>query len=359
MSDRFEDLLSAVSDSAAGAAREPGAAAARKRGHERRNRRRLAASTLSLALLGGIGVAAATTVHGSPKVPTASSTSTATPSLPASPSPAGSPSASPSQSPTATNTGTPTASTSTSPSAPPSTPASSMSSSAASGVVVVASPGAYVAGAWLSVEQLPLYEAGVTDWVDDGYNEGSHLGGYVYLAPSGSPRNWCDDVMSYSGNLTSLESGLTGTQYQGFTGPNGDKILANGTIPYLAAQDAYFYGDAAEARSAMEGLAGDFASCAAKLTGTDPTTDGYIVGSTEQTLAQSGAQCWSLLGTGKTPTANGGSVDHDCFVQSGNVIEEVHLLINQDGSFATQSFTAIDSTLVPELQHDLRAYPGN
>ncbi|MBR7838800.1 hypothetical protein KDL01_36370 [Actinospica durhamensis] len=220
-------------------------------------------------------------------------------------------------------------------------------------------PGTYVAGAWLAVEQMPLYRAGVTAWAYNTFNYGTRLGGHVYLSPAGHLTDWCDEEMSYSGDLTGLEKGLAGSQYQAFTGPNSDKVLPNGTIPYLTAQSAYFYGGAAEAQAAMDGLAADFAGCAARGTGTDPTTGSSLVATTERTVAQSGAECWSLLFSGRSSTRNGGTLDHDCFVRSGDVIEEVHLHDNEDGSFTTQSFAAVDSTLISELRQDLRAYPGN
>jgi hypothetical protein len=76
MPDPFEDLLSGLVDSAANAAREPGAEAAKKRGRQRRNRRRVAASTLSVALLGVLGGVAALNVPGSNGSPAAPDTGT-------------------------------------------------------------------------------------------------------------------------------------------------------------------------------------------------------------------------------------------------------------------------------------------
>lgn len=207
---------------------------------------------------------------------------------------------------------------------------------------------------------MPLYQAGSTTWAYDSYNYGTHLGGHVYLSPTTHITDWCSDVLTISGNLSSLENGLTGSQYQAFTGPDTNKILPNGTIPAYSLQAAYFYPDAAAATAAFNGLAGDFATCATKATGVDPSTGTNLTGTTQQTLSQNDARCWSLLAAGKgTKSANAGTLDHDCFVHSGTVIEEVHLEDNEDGSFTTQSFTAADAGLVPLLQQDLRAYPGS
>jgi hypothetical protein len=115
--------------------------------------------------------------------------------------------------------------------------------------------------------------------------------------------------------------------------------------------------DAAAATAAFDGLSQGFAACAAKIDSGDPSTGIALTGSTEQTVAQPGAQCWSLLAARPgTPTPNGGTLDHDCFARSGDVIEEIHLGDDEVGTFTTQSLTTGDATLIPELQHDLGAY---
>lgn len=146
MSENFDDLLSGVVDTAAGAARQPGAAAARKRGHQRRTRRRVAASTLSLAVLGVIGGVAATTVPGGTNgVPTAHRSSTA--------APAPSASDSPSMSASAGTSASPSMSASAGTSAPPSVSASAGTSASSSST---APTSAKVTEDWLTAAQIPF-----------------------------------------------------------------------------------------------------------------------------------------------------------------------------------------------------------
>jgi hypothetical protein len=339
MSERFDDLLSGAVDSASSAAHEPGADAARKRGRQRRNRQRLAASTLSLALLGVVGGVAAVTIHGSNAVPAASVSATA------SASPTGSASPLPAVTPWPTASGGPS-----SPSADPST----TTTTAAASPSVTASPGAYVASAWLAPQQMPFSQAGVTQWAYNSFNYGSHLGGHVYeLGTDGGWVIGCSEDMG-GHNLTSLAAGLVGAQYQAFTGASSDKILPNGAIPAYTDQAAYFYHDAAQAEAAMNGLTGDFARCKASLTGVDATTGSSLVGETQQTTGTQDAQCWTVLA--RNAKSTGGETIHDCFVRSGNVVEEVHVVIHEVATFDDENFPAFDTTLIPELQHDLVAY---
>lgn len=71
MSEEFDDLLASAVAHAASVARAPGATAARRRGRQRRARQRLAASTAFVALLGGAGTIAASSLGGPAGVPTA------------------------------------------------------------------------------------------------------------------------------------------------------------------------------------------------------------------------------------------------------------------------------------------------
>lgn len=335
MSERFDDLLSGAVDSASRAAHEPGAAAARNRGRQRRNRRRLAASTLSLALLGAVGTVAAVSVHGTPNaLPAAHASNSAAVTASAAPSAPASPDASASLD---------------------SSPATSATATATKSALVV-SPNTYVPAAWLSPQQMPLYQPGMVDWTYDTYNYGTHLSGHVYKSDLSHLENWCSETLTVAGSLTSLEHGLAGAQYQSFTGSNSDGILPNRTIPAFTVQVAYFYPNAADATAAMNGLAGDFAGCATHTTGVNPSTGMHLTGSAEQTAVQPDAQCWSVLAASTQRGAD--FLDHDCFVQSGNVIEEVHLEDNEVVSFSTQSFTATDAGLIPALRQALAAYGG-
>lgn len=333
MSENFDDLLSEVVDTAAEAAREPGAAAARKRGHQRRTHRRVAASTLSLALLGIVGGVAASSLpgHSANGTPTVHVTATTSPD--------------------------PGASTSPSPSTSPrtSTSASASATGGGSPAVTAADPNTYVAAAWLSAQQMPLYQTGVTQWAYNTSNYGTHLGGHVYAL--GATGGWvvgCSDDMN-GGNLASLTTGLVNAQYQGFTGPNSDKILPNGSIPASTDQAAFFYSDSTQAAAAMNGLATDFARCKTSLTGVNASTGAHYTGATKQTLDVQDAQCWTVIARNDS-SGSGGETIHDCFVRSGNVVEEVHTEINEIATFNAEDFPSIDAALIPELQHDLQLY---
>lgn len=213
-------------------------------------------------------------------------------------------------------------------------------------------PNTYVAAAWLNAQQIPLAQAGVTDWVLQSSVTGTHIGGEVLATTPAQSATWCTDLGI--GGLGSLTPGLVGGQLEMFDGSNSDKILPNGAIPAYAHQATLFYGDTAEASAAWNGLAASFGACAKQITGVDPTTGQYIVGSARQTLSQPNAECWSVLADNKAGTS--GSIDHDCFVRSGSLIEELNVEEHQVSSFATQSFTSIDATLVPQLQAALADY---
>lgn len=89
MSDRFDDLLSAVADSAGSAANKPGAAAARQRGGQRRTRQRMAGSALAVVLLGGVGSIAAVSLNHSSQTPASGATGIATSAPSAAPTTSG------------------------------------------------------------------------------------------------------------------------------------------------------------------------------------------------------------------------------------------------------------------------------
>lgn len=226
-----------------------------------------------------------------------------------------------------------------------------MSPTAAS--ALAASPRVYVAGAWLTPQQMPLYQAGVTQWAYNTFNYGTHLGGHVYAYDAGIAITGCSDDKN-GGSLASLATGLAGSQYQAFTGPNTDKILANGAIPAYTDQAAYFYHDATQAEAAMDGLADSFARCKASLTGIDPSSGSSFVGELQQTLNLQDARCWTVLA--RNAKLDGGETVHDCFVRSGNVVEEVHVEINEVAAFDDENFPAIDATVVSQLRQDLAAY---
>ena len=109
----------------------------------------------------------------------------------------------------------------------------------------------------------------------------------------------------------------------------------------------------------MSGLAGDFAQCKTKITGVDPTTGASLVGDTQQTLGTQSAvdaQCWTVVAR-NVQSSSAGETIHDCFVRSGNIVEEVHVEINQVSTFTDENFPALDATLVPSMQSGLGGYP--
>ncbi|MBR7835318.1 hypothetical protein KDL01_18740, partial [Actinospica durhamensis] len=159
MSENFDELLSGVVDSAGGAARKPGAEAARKRGRQRRSRQRLAASALTVAVLGGAGTVAAFSLQyngSSGKVPAADSSRSAVATVTSaspSPSPSFSASTAPTAPTTSPTTGVATASTTTS--------APTTSSPSTSQTLWSALP-----TGWLSPSQVPL--DGTLRWTGGG-----------------------------------------------------------------------------------------------------------------------------------------------------------------------------------------------
>jgi hypothetical protein len=329
MSERFGERLSAAVDSAATSARAPGAAAARERGRRRRIRQRLAASTVSLVLLGGAGsIAAVSLSHGR-------GTPADNGNVGTSPGVSGSPSAA--VSPTATHAVT-------------SAPVPGSTSGGPRNSTSAVSPGTFAAGAWLSAAEMPFAQAGVTAW-DAQAGVGTRLSGGVYelTAPQFKTTiGTCSAVRPGSGVADALGGGLAGAQYEIFQGSNSDKILPDGSIPYVSWEQDLFYADTADARAALAALPRGYADCKNEITGTDPATGGTVVGQIQQTLAGSSAQCWSILGEG--------TIQHACYVRSGAVIAAVNVTMHQVSSLSTVNFASIDNTEVPELQQELRAY---
>jgi hypothetical protein len=333
MPKRFSDLLSGVVDSAATSARAPGAAAARERGRRRRIRQRFAASAISLVLLGGAGsIAAVSLTHGR-TIPADNG------SVSRSPGVSGSPSAdvSPHTSPAASH-------------AVSSAPVRGSSSGGPRNSTGAVSPGTFVAAAWLSAPEMPFAQAGVTTW-DAQAGVGTRLSGGVYEQTATQFKatiGTCSAVRPGSGVADALGGGLAGAQYEIFQGSNSDKVLPDGSIPYVSWEQDLFYADTADARVALAALPRGYADCKNEITGTDPATGGTVVGQIQQTLAGSSAQCWSILG--------GGTIQHACYVRSGAVIAAVDVTVHQVSSLSTVNFSSIDSTEVPELQQSLRAY---
>jgi hypothetical protein len=88
----------------------------------------------------------------------------------------------------------------------------------------------------------------------------------------------------------------------------------------------------------------------------DPSTGVKLVGSIQQTLAQGDAQCWSVLAVPDSGKQSPGRLDHDCFVRSGDIVEEFNVEVNEDSSFSSLSFSQTDKTVVAELRTVLEEY---
>lgn len=300
------------------------------------NKKAMSLAILSAAVLGGTAACA-----GQTSAPISNTTPNAAVALTV-------PTKAPTGAPTIAATGAASQSPTTS------TPTKVASTAATSSGAAARNPGGYVAGAWLGVGQMPLALAGYTDWQVDSSVGGTRLGAEVFATvPAQSPTG-CMDIGL--GGLSSLGNGLEGAQIEMFSGSNSDKMRADGVIPAYAHQAVFFYPNAADADAAMNGLAADFATCKNQVTGTDPTTGTKLVGSIQQTADQAGAQCWSVFAIGATSASGPGTLDHDCFVQSGSLIELVNVEVNSVPSLSTQSFTTTDTALIPELQHDLQQY---
>lgn len=317
------------------------------------SKKALSVTLLSAAILGS---AAACSGHasGTAQTPIANGAAAAAVTVPSVEAAAASaPPAAASAAPAAANTA-PIATSSAAPSATPTTvrsrPVAVPSAVAATGLP---NPGQYVAAAWLSSAQMPLYTANVTMWQVSADTVGTRIGGEVFADPASQALVQCTDT--WMGEIPGLRSGLRGEQIESFGGPNSDKIWSNGVIPAGTWQSALFYRNATDAAQAMDGLAADFASCKSQVTAVDPTTGQSLAGSTRQTLARDEAECWSVLAVpadGQHP----GTLDHDCFVRSGSMIEEVNVEVNEVPSLATLDFTHTDTTVVAELEQVLQKY---
>jgi hypothetical protein len=239
MSEDFDDLLSGAVESAAGAARKPGAAVARKRGGQRRTRQRLAASTLAVALLGGVGSVAAVSLGHSGRTPTVTVTGTPSPS----PSPTGSASTSPSPSLSPSPSMSPTRTQTQS-----STPAWSQGTDTNTWPGTASSTGSVTSASenWLTASQLPFGSAMNWDAGSPNFCSGSSLifaatyfGGCSEHTDPGAPHpatKMDTLIFSPSGAATPTSTSTGGTIW----------------LAPVAVQTYYAYANAADAQSAYQ-----------------------------------------------------------------------------------------------------------
>ena len=223
MSEDFDELLSGAVDSAANAARKPGAAVARKRGGQRRTRQRLAASTLAIALLGGVGSVAAVSLGHTARTPVVSATGTA--SVP--PSPTGSASTGPSPSLSSTP------STSSSPTGSPNSTSTSSGTTGPTGSTSATET-------WLTASQVPFDSA--MNWIAGSPSScaGTELVFMPYYA-GGCSEHTDAGAPHPATKMDTLILSSTGA-------PTGDGAW----IAPAAAQTFYTYPSAADAQSAYE-----------------------------------------------------------------------------------------------------------
>lgn len=344
MSERFEDFMAGLVETAA-AKTAPGPAAARKRSRQRRARQGFAASALVLALLGGAGgIAAANLNHDSGMASAAHS---------ATPAPAASASATPSAAATTPIT----------PSAAP-----SMSTNAAtnpgSNAAVSLVPGTYAPGNWYNAAEVPLSSSTIA-WVPSTDIFGTRIGSDVFEV---RPTSNAYSDLGYFGErcrIASLTAGTTATEYEYYTGYDNNNYLntADAAIAADANHLVYFYPDATSAATAWNAIAQGFTTCAGAETGVDPTTGGRVTGTTTRTDSANDAQCWSNVTTATGDPAGGGTSDHVCLVRQGDVIAAVDVSVNfgKSAYVSTVDYGVLDSTLLHDLAAGLsgRLYSGN
>jgi hypothetical protein len=314
--DRFDELLSGAVDTATRAASPRGAETARRRGGTRRARRRLVASAMSLVLLGAVGGVAAATFGGSAKH-----------------TPAGSP--------------TPGASQTWSVVASPN-PNTSQNST-----VTAPNPDTVAPSAWLSGTQLPFGTGYSDTWAIESPAgpENTLLTDSVYKQHPGIV--FCGALIS--GAVNPIPAGAVVQQYRAFDG--SQKFTVRGqAFAELADQQILFFSTAAAAQSAWNTVPSDFEFCKQQLTN---NTTNDAIGSVEQTVNQSDAECWSTLVTGTgTPSAASGDLMHFCFVRAGKLITVVSVYVNDVRSFSVVDFGSTDPTTVSDLRQALSAAYG-
>lgn len=353
MSEHFDEMLDGLVETAARSASPPGAEAARRRGRQRRNRQRLAASALSLALMGGAGGIAAVSLGGGPQhAPTAAYTATPSASarVPIVTSSAPSPTGSASPSGSATHTAPPASTATTGAPSSNSAPAGGSQNTPAG-----TNPDVLVPAAWLSAAQMPFGSGAGGSWQaqnETPVGDSTALGDSVY--ETGSPVEFCTELTGGTG-LTPLGDGAS-EQVRQFDG-EGSFSVGGQAIPAYATQQILFYRNSSAAQSAWDSLSSDFNACAQQMTATSPTTGTSQYGPVQQTLDQGDAQCWSTLSTGtSTPSSTDGILLHWCFVRSGNLITAADVDVHQDGSFSVVGFGSVDPGLVSALGQALAVY---
>lgn len=315
MSENFDELLSGVVDSAGGAARKPGAEAARKRGRQRRSRQRLAASALTVVVLGGAGSVAAFSLqhNGSVgKVPAANSSGSALATVTAT-GPSPSPSDSASTAPTAP-TASPTADVATASTTTTTTSTPTASSPSTSQTLWSAVP-----GSWLSPSQVPLNST--LHWTGGAASSAQSGVALLPATPNLYPcvntdfYNASSDVKGFATNTFTATSDVSSAAFNGTPG---------------AVQSYVVYDTAAQAKAAYQVVEHDVASCASTLQ--DAVTKLPGTQSATTTASVDGGFAYRMVlrddnGTPAQAEGNYGEYSdyHAYIVLRGNLIDIVYL----------------------------------
>ena len=277
MPESFNALLSEIAETASSAVHPAGPAVARRRGHQLAVRRRVAASVMSVVLLGGAGgLALALTGNHSTQPAPLTRSGTPTPSASSAPS-SPSASASPSSSPTAS------ASASTAP-------------AGATGDLNTIVPGAWTPMSqfpfsslkWKANMSQPVIHTMERQWFYSCYGPGTlaHLGASGY------------QEMTYTATLTGVYS-------------SADQVM-------------YYFTSTDAAAQALATIRNDYANCPELTTGTNGVA---MTGALHLTEQLDGSYAW--LHTYRTANGSPGSPadlasdNHEFFVQRGNVVEAV------------------------------------
>ena len=306
MPESFDTLLSEIAETAGSAVHPTGSVAARRRGHQRAVRRRVAASVLSVALLGGAGglsFALATHNSATPAPITHSNTPTPTPSTPASPSASAS---------------------SSSPS--PSASASSTTPSVTGDLHTV------VPAAWTPVNQFPFSSL---NWKANMSQASIETG----------ERQW---FYTCWGATTLAHLGASGYQHITYnaTRPGGTSDAAE--------QVMFFFPSTSAAEQALATIQNDYAHCPEQTTGLNGVA---MIPTLQQTEQLDGSYAWLHYfrtgGGAPGDTADIAPDNHEYFAQRGDVVEMVW--IGNDSAIDNSSG---DLSFLNSLNANLCVYGG-
>jgi hypothetical protein len=339
VSDRFDDFVSGLVETAAASTAAPGPEAARKRAKQRRTRQRLSVSALSLALLCGAGgVAAAGLGHGTGTGTPVSVTGSSAPATPASSSPSS----------TAHSIGT---------GAPSDSALPSTSSGADWSTAPAPTPGSFDQANWLDALRAPLASSTIS-WLPIDNLYGKRIGGDVFEVTGADPSG--SDGLSYFGKgckLSTLSSTTSAQEDEVFNGYNDNAFLNNAdqAIAASVSQLYFFYPDSSTAATAWNGIGSGFTACAGAETGVDPSTGTHITGTTSQTTSTADSQCWSNVTTGTSTPSGEGTSNHVCLVRHGDAIAALYVQVNFSKSayLSTADYAAFDITLRQDLTNGL------